>query len=168
MAITRGENDGHNPEQVLVTIQHTLCMDSKQKLGVYSRLQGEGDERTLKAWWDSAFEPSAPSWADRLAGEGRPIETTAWVASLERSLIFTAGGYMGLAPEWCNTGDAIAIMGGGAVPVVLRPVGEVAAQGGDAPVFEVVGEAYVHGVMDGQAFDANGKTGSDFGDIYLV
>lgn len=52
--------------------------------------------------------------------------------------------------------------------MVLRPVGEVAADGGDTPEFEVVGEAYVHGVMDGQAFGASGRSESDFGDIYLV
>lgn len=168
MAIGRGENDGQISGETLAAIRHTLCMDCKQEARIYSRLQGEDDERTLKAWWDSAFNPSAPSREDRLAGEDGPIETTVWIASLERSFIFTERGHMGLAPDWCQPGDAIAIMGGGVVPMILRPVGEVAGEGVDVPVFEVVSEAYVHGVMDGQALDANRRTGGDLGDIYLV
>ncbi|KAG6356480.1 hypothetical protein INS49_015868 [Diaporthe citri] len=168
MASKRGGNDRQGQEQALAAVLRTLCMDCKQVAGVYSRLRGEDDERMLKAWWGNAFKPTAPSQADRLAGEGHPIETTVWIASLERSFVFTDGGHMGLAPDWCRDGDAIAILGGGAVPMVLRPVGEVAAQGGDTPVFEVVGEAYVHGVMDGQAFRAKGGSESDFGDICLV
>lgn len=168
MAIGRGEKCGEISEETLAAIQHTLCMDCKQEARVYSRLRGEDDERKLKAWWDSAFSPSAPFRENRLAGEDESIETTVWIASLERSFIFTERGHMGLAPDWCKPGDAIAIMGGGAVPMVLRPVGEVASKEGDVPVFEVVGEAYVHGVMDGQALDAKGRTGSDLDDIYLV
>lgn len=168
MAIERGENDSHGSEQVLATIRHTLCMDCKQTAGVYSRLQGEDDAGTLRTWWDSAFKPSAPPRENTPADEGGPIETTVWIASLERSFIFTERGHMGLAPDSCQPGDAIAIMGGGAVPMILRPVGEVAGEGVDNPVFEVIGEAYVHGVMDGQALDANRRTGGDLRDIYLV
>lgn len=168
MAIERGEDGDHGSEKALATIRHTLCMDCKQTAGVYSRLQGEDDEGTLRTWWDSAFKPSAPPRENTAADEGRPIETTVWIASLERSFIFTERGHMGLAPDWCRPGDAIAIMGGGAVPMVLRPVSEMASQGDDTPVFEVVGEAYVRGVMDGQALDANGRTESDLGNIYIV
>lgn len=170
MATARRANDNHGQEEAIAAIRQTLCMDCKQEAGVYSRLQGEDDERTLEAWWDSAFSPSAPAREKSLAGEGGPIETTVWIASLERSFVFTRGGRMGLAPDWCEPGDAIAVLGGGAVPVVLRPVGEETGRGGgsDAPVFEVVGEAYVHGVMDGQAFDVDGRIGWDFDEIYLV
>ncbi|KAI7774074.1 hypothetical protein LA080_009311 [Diaporthe eres] len=147
----------------VVNIDYTISTEQLFQNFTLAWIQKHQDLR-----WDGAFKPSAPSQADELASEGRPIETTVWIASLERSFIFTDGGHMGLAPDWCEIGDAIAIMGGGAVPMVLRPVGEVTAQGGDAPVFEVVGEAYVHGVMDGQAFGASGKSESDFGDIYLM
>ena len=76
---------------------------------------------------------------------------------------------MGLAPDWCKPGDAIAILAGGAVPIVLRPVGPVGGRTGDGcRALEVVGESYVHGFMDGQAFGATGRTEGDFDDIYLV
>lgn len=76
---------------------------------------------------------------------------------------------MRLAPDWCRPGDAIPIVGGGAVTMVLRPVGDgVASQRDNTPVFEVAGEAYVHGVMNRQASSASGRTGIDLDDIYLV
>lgn len=74
MASERGRNDRQRHEQSLAAVLRTLCMDCKQVVGVYSRLQGEDDERILKAWWDGAFKPSAPSQADELTSEGRPID----------------------------------------------------------------------------------------------
>lgn len=168
MAIQRGGDS----DQTLMAIWLTLCMECKLEGGAFSRLRSEDEKRTLSEWWDNILEPTAPT-APRAETEGlfsdaKSIGTTMWTASLERSFIFTKGGHMGLAPDWCRPGDAIAIMGGGAVPMVLRPVVEVVGQRGDTPVFEVIGEAYVHGVMDGQAFEDNGRTGGDFDDIYLV
>lgn len=170
MATARCSNDPGGQEEAIAGVRTTLCMDCKQESGVYSRLRGEDDGRMLGAWWDSAFSPSAPDREKSLPGEGGPIETTVWIASLERSFVFTRGGRMGLAPDWCEPGDAVAVLGGGAVPIVLRPVGEGAGRGGGggAPVFEVVGEAYVHGVMDGQAVDVDGRTEGGFDEIHLV
>ncbi|KAH8755807.1 heterokaryon incompatibility protein-domain-containing protein [Diaporthe sp. PMI_573] len=162
---------GNDPKQTetLLTIWHTLCMDCTQDAGVFTRLRGKDDEKLLETWWDVVFKPSPPPFAIRLVDQARPINTTVSSASLERSFVFTENGRMGLAPSWCKVGDAIAIMAGGIVPIVLRPAGEVSGQEGAAiPVFEVVGEAYVHGVMDGQAFAASGRAEGEFDDIYLV
>jgi len=52
-------------------------------------------------------------------------------------------GYVGLAPERAVPGDVLCVIIGATVPYVLRRV----AEGG----FELVGEAYVHGIMDGEA-----------------
>lgn len=162
--------DSHQrPEQALTTIRHTLCMDCKQEAGAYSRLRGEDDEKALAAWWDSAFSPSAPIHLDGVAGENGSIETTAWISSLERSFVFTERGYMGLAPDWCETGDVVAIMAGGTMPMVLRPVSQRANQREDgSTVFELVGEAYIHGIMDGQAFDVTGRNDCELDDFFLV
>jgi hypothetical protein len=54
-------------------------------------------------------------------------------------------GYVGLAPEHAVPGDILCVIIGAIVPYVLRRVPE----GG----FELVGEAYVHGIMDGEAMD---------------
>lgn len=170
MARERAGDDRQETE-TLTTIRHTLCTDCKWEWerGVSTRLRGEDEERVLDEWWDIAFKPSPPALADRFAFSEGPIEHTVWCASRERSFIFTRSGSMGLALDWCKPGDAIAIMGGGTVPIVLRPVNQTGDQGGDgAPCFEVVGEAYVHGFMDGQAFDVSGRTEGNFDDIYIV
>jgi hypothetical protein len=60
-----------------------------------------------------------------------------------RQLIKTKRGYLGLAPEAAEKGDLVCILYGCSVPVVIREV-----EGGD---HELVGECYIHGMMDGAA-----------------
>jgi len=64
-----------------------------------------------------------------------------------RNLMRTCGGYLGLGPKSASIGDQIVLLKGGRVPYVLRNAG--------SNKFEVVGECYVHGVMQGEAFDAD-------------
>jgi hypothetical protein len=60
-----------------------------------------------------------------------------------RQLIKTKRGYLGLAPEAAEKGDLVCILYGCSVPVVIREI-----EGG---THELVGECYVHGMMDGAA-----------------
>ncbi|OJJ70249.1 hypothetical protein ASPBRDRAFT_652851 [Aspergillus brasiliensis CBS 101740] len=55
----------------------------------------------------------------------------------------TARGYLGLVPAGAEPGDAIALISGGKVPFCLRREHED---------YQVVGEAYIHGIMHGEAF----------------
>jgi hypothetical protein len=54
-------------------------------------------------------------------------------------------GYVGLAPEDSKPGDVICVIIGAIVPYVLRKLPE--------EEFQLIGEAYVHGIMDGEAMD---------------
>lgn len=56
-------------------------------------------------------------------------------------LFLTNSGYMGLGEYNVAKGDHIYLLMGGEVPFILRPEGEH---------FRLVGEAYVHGIMDGE------------------
>jgi len=66
--------------------------------------------------------------------------------------MLTHNGYMGWAPDnifgsrdaQTKSGDLIAILFGCSTPIVIRPHGEY---------FKVVGEAYVQGLMDGEAME---------------
>lgn len=68
----------------------------------------------------------------------------------KRRFMTTANGYMGWAPDniygslthQTRKGDLIAIIFGCSTPLVIRPLG---------PHYQVLGEAYVHGVVDGEA-----------------
>ncbi|KAL1597723.1 hypothetical protein SLS60_008209 [Paraconiothyrium brasiliense] len=61
--------------------------------------------------------------------------------TLWRRLFDTTGGYLGLGPRYIQKGDSICILHGCQFPMVLRPLGES---------WEIVGEAYIHGLMDGE------------------
>lgn len=63
--------------------------------------------------------------------------------SSSRSLIVSKKGYIGLAPMDVKSGDVICVIRGYHMPVVLRPV--EAKEG----VYLLVGNSYVHGIMDG-------------------
>ncbi|KAK4442826.1 heterokaryon incompatibility protein-domain-containing protein [Podospora aff. communis PSN243] len=68
-----------------------------------------------------------------------------------RSFIVTEDGSMGLAPGMTRVGDVVVIIAGANTPFVLRPVAE------DTRRFQMVGEAYVHGVMNGEAVKVDHK-----------
>ncbi|KAF2107951.1 heterokaryon incompatibility protein-domain-containing protein, partial [Lophiotrema nucula] len=55
----------------------------------------------------------------------------------------------GLGPEKTRRGDLVCILFGCSVPVVLRKATQSSSR--DSNVFEVVGESYIHGKMDGEA-----------------
>jgi hypothetical protein len=59
-----------------------------------------------------------------------------------RRLITTTNGYIGLAPSGVERGDKVCVLLGCHVPLVLRPVGGQ---------FKVLGDAYLHGIMQGEA-----------------
>lgn len=65
-------------------------------------------------------------------------------ACSNRALFVTAKGYVGLAPWNARKGDVVTILLGGKTPYLLR------RQSPDASLFTLVGEAYVHGVMEGE------------------
>ncbi|ORY14944.1 heterokaryon incompatibility protein-domain-containing protein [Clohesyomyces aquaticus] len=63
-------------------------------------------------------------------------------AFIHRKLILTEGGYLGLTAKHAQKGDVVTILGGTQVPMVLRRNGDH---------FNLIGEAYIHGIMDGEA-----------------
>ena len=66
-----------------------------------------------------------------------------------RKLFATSLGYMGLCHNGAREGDIVVMLFGGKVLYVLRPNGRTA--GGGSQTWTFLGEAYVHGLMDGGA-----------------
>jgi hypothetical protein len=56
---------------------------------------------------------------------------------------------LGLVPGDCREGDLVCIVYGCSVPVILRQVST--EESGRNDHFVLVGEAYIHGMMDGEA-----------------
>lgn len=78
-------------------------------------------------------------------GQGVKYANVAFNKLLQRRPFRSERGYVGLGPLGMCRGDSIWILPGADVPFVFRPVGN-----GD---FVVVGEAYVHKIMDGEFFE---------------
>jgi hypothetical protein len=57
---------------------------------------------------------------------------------------------LGLGPERLEKRDIICILYGCSVPVALRKMVDQESQ---ETYYEFIGECYVHGIMDGEAFD---------------
>ncbi|OAP60588.1 hypothetical protein AYL99_05590 [Fonsecaea erecta] len=72
------------------------------------------------------------------------------LSTIGRKFFRTRKGYMGIGPKNLTRGDHIVILKGGSLPFVLRKAnaGEVDGK----PIFTLLGEAYVHGLSEGEIF----------------
>ncbi|KAI0546337.1 hypothetical protein F4679DRAFT_416227 [Xylaria curta] len=68
-------------------------------------------------------------------------------------LCFTKGRFVGLVPEATVAGDQICLFHGGNVPFVVRKKG---------PAYTLIGECYIHGIMNGQALQRSGLENQSF------
>jgi hypothetical protein len=82
---------------------------------------------TLPASVDNTFDRIAASFHTAYSG---------------RRLFRTAGNSLGLGAQSLQAGDVVWVVAGAAVPTVLRPV--------SGKRWRLVGEAYIHGIMDGE------------------
>ncbi|KAF1950483.1 HET-domain-containing protein [Byssothecium circinans] len=69
--------------------------------------------------------------------------------SAERSFIVTERGYIGMAPTRSAVGDSVVLLPGGKAAYILHPTSDFETSGH----YEFLGDAYVHGIMKGEAWD---------------
>src|SRR5436305_4813459 len=67
----------------------------------------------------------------------------AWQIQRGKSFFTTAGGRMGTAEGMIQESDVVALISGMEMPIILRP---------DGDCYQVAAHAYVHGIMDGEAW----------------
>jgi hypothetical protein len=70
-------------------------------------------------------------------------------ATSGRCLFLTSKGYIGLGPALTQAGDEVAILLGGTTPFMVRP-GPASLATDDRAVYEILGDCYLHGCMDGE------------------
>lgn len=87
---------------------------------------------------------------DRVFWKDPPFTSVFDRHSLHRRHFCTKDGYIGYGPWTVEEGDVIMIVAGGYVPYIFRKP----QIGPDA--WELIGEAYCHGVMHGEAFENGG------------
>lgn len=72
-------------------------------------------------------------------------------ATMDRRIFGTKDGYLGLGPSDIRNGDQVYIFEGGNVPFIVRKAPNRIILGEQAEkCFELVGDCYVHGIMDGE------------------
>jgi hypothetical protein len=62
----------------------------------------------------------------------------------ESQFLITGNGYLGLGPPGLQTGDLVVILDGAHMPFVIR---------NRTPYYQLIGWAYIHGLMEGEAFE---------------
>ncbi|KAK7223192.1 hypothetical protein V2G26_011195 [Clonostachys chloroleuca] len=77
------------------------------------------------------------------------------ITTRDRRFIISKSGKIGIAPKMAlltsPTADEIFVVAGGVAPFVLRPAGTRDIPGvGTRPCYEIIGDCYLHGVMDGE------------------
>lgn len=132
--------------------------------GIYYDFQGTSWFRPVK---DSDY-PSYLKWQAWI-NAGQPLEREEKdvldfnrvfsTAVAGRKMVITSRGFLGLAPWRASVGDVLAIMPGGKVPYVLRPMVTRRDSGFDegtpnrSQQYQFIGDAYVHGAMHGEVYD---------------
>jgi hypothetical protein len=76
-------------------------------------------------------------------------------ALLNRRLCWTKEGHLGLVPRFTRQGDKIIVAPGSPVPFVVREIG--------TGFCHFIGECYIDGIMDGEAFKTPGQGLEDIG-----
>ncbi|KAJ4346348.1 uncharacterized protein N0V89_010277 [Didymosphaeria variabile] len=113
---------------------------------IFHRLSGietdlhEGYEETLRK-----IPETKEAGAVVIPDPYRPINMSVGLAHRNRRVMGTRDGRVGLAPKHARQGDVVAVLTGGRVPFILRP---------EEHHYTIVGDAYVHGIMDGEALQA--------------
>lgn len=89
------------------------------------------------------------------------LQTALRAALKMRRFAVTKQGYFALVPRGARIGDEIAVFDRACVPFVIRRTNHDSVQ----RAFELLGEAYVHGVMKGEVID---MANVEFEDITLI
>ncbi|KAH8745951.1 heterokaryon incompatibility protein-domain-containing protein [Hyaloscypha finlandica] len=122
----------------------TLVNDKHVKEDFITRRRCQKEDcKNYRTWVDELGDSDTPYWKSVHAQNYHSNFTE---ACLGRRFFVTKKGYFGIGPAELEEGDEIYILAGGKFPLVLRPSPE-----SQPNTFELVGDCYVHGVMDGEA-----------------
>jgi hypothetical protein len=132
-------------EVVFTKISRILCADRVEDRGLgHKRWQSEYDGTEI---FDSILRGSETN-SEQLIH----VERSKWVrwvhdANQSRKCFSTTKGYIGLGPQSYQLSDTVVIFFGVNVSFVLRPR--------DNGFYELIGEAYVEGIMFGEYLDGS-------------
>jgi hypothetical protein len=115
--------------------------------------------------WEAWLKTPSPQNRDLFTGEAVIAHSQYSQNTSGRRLILTAKGYIGFAPEQCKVGDLVAVLAGGKAPYVLRLENSL-EQEVSRKCYSILGDAYIHGVMDGEFVKELGVKGGRWKKLY--
>jgi len=123
---------------------------------------GEGDvEGRLEKWWKWILSGENNATRDK---DVISVEQAVFTISAGRSFAVTQKGYIGYADQHCRPGHVVSILGGGHTPFVLAPT----LSGEGEPRHRVIGDAYIYGIMQGEAFGLAARQADQLEEIILI
>lgn len=148
----------------------TLCLDisanSGTKIGVFSRKERAGNEYRkiyFEYWYKFLLEGYNLAVPDSLRQSSNVIDFEQHImrTTARRRFFVSKNGYIGLAPPHAEVGDMICVLAGGKMPFIVRALEKSKANSKSSKELEthgrLLGDAYVHGLMDGEAVKTTEK-----------
>ncbi|KAK6713535.1 hypothetical protein SNK04_004500 [Fusarium graminearum] len=153
----------------------TICLDmsatSGMKTDIVSKKRRAGDDDRsiyLNYWYGELVQhyglqkPGSP----RQPFEVMIFDQHVIRATARRRFFVSKNGYIGLAPPDTQVGDMICVFAGGKIPFIIRNLEKGKEPSNDTGEFELecslVGDAYVHGLMDGEAVQMIDEKAKEF------
>ena len=164
----------HTGEQREVAWWLTMCGEIETTFGntgaVYRRVR---DLQDISAYqkWESWLKTPPPLRKNLYTSDVSAVNAVIGCNAYGRCFISTEKGYVGWAPEQCKKGDVVAVLAGGKVPYVLRPEASSnpSEESGDSrKYYSVLGDANIHGIMDGEVVTELEDRGGNWEEIVLV
>ncbi|KAE8445950.1 hypothetical protein EG329_012729 [Mollisiaceae sp. DMI_Dod_QoI] len=184
---------GHTSDSRLLALWYSLCGGienySKDSRWYSRKLKGSTD-LSKYAKWKTYSTASTQQKEELLDGETDMILYYIDIATRGRRFFTTRKGYFGFGPRKCQVGDLVVVLAGGQVPYIIRPVPQLkqlrktfrsltqsgnfstgiktAGQLSSKKCYTILGDSYVHGIMDGEVFELLDEREREFKDIILV
>jgi hypothetical protein len=95
-------------------------------------------------------EPAPPTVRPAADGSYEQYQADELPACIGRCFFVASNGLYGLCPWTAREGDVITVLHGGSVPYLLRLVPQRGTAGPDEQYYELVGECFVDGIMNGE------------------
>lgn len=139
-----------------------LCFENSNRQ--YRRLKGPSDLQSCCNGVPLCLAPPQ----QRLAlwdHEIQSIMLEVKAVTCGRRFFTTKKEYSGLAPQQCRNGDLVVVLAGGSTPYIICR----ASQGSSPKKYHaIVGDAYVHGIMDGEALKLPDGTERELEEVLLI
>ena len=127
------------------------------------------DRDVYEAWWlrteamaafdgpDGTLLPGRSAWNHIPEYKRILYDRAVQMATVQRKFFITQKGFLGIGPPTMSSGDRVVVLFGGNVPFLLREHVNSTTTGisleGPDPLWKLIGDCYLHGIMDGEAMD---------------